>query len=148
MAKSNPTWGYTRIRGALHNLGHEIADNTIKRILVDHGLDPAPQRSKKTSWSTFIKSHSGAIAGVDFFTVEVLTPFGIVRDFVFFLIDIGTRRVHIAGISNQPSEARMTQIARNLTVCVDGFLRPIRYLILDRDPLYTRAFRKFSRMLA
>ena len=66
---------------------------------------------------------------------------GLVRYFVFFVIDVGSRRVHIAGISNQPSGAWMSQIARNMTDCVYGFLRDTRNLILDRDPLYTRAFR-------
>jgi transposase InsO family protein len=61
---------------------------------------------------------------------------------VFFVIDIGTRHVHIAGITNQPSEAWMKQIARNLTDCVDGFLKQTRYLILDRDPRYPRVFRR------
>lgn len=141
MAQSNPGWGYTRIRGALHNLGHDVARNTIKNTLLANGLEPAPERGKRTSWRTFIQSHLGAIAGADFFTVEVLTPFGLVRYFVFFVIDIGSRRVHIAGITNQPSEAWMKQIVRNLTDCVDGLLAKARYLILDRDPLYTRAFR-------
>jgi len=141
MARESPTWGYTRLRGALYNLGHEVARNTIKNILLAHGLEPAPERGRHTSWSTFIKSHLGAIAGADFFTVEVLRGFGLVRYYVFFVIDIATRRVHIAGITSQPCEAWMTQIARNLTDCVDGFLKQTRYLILDRDPLYTRVFR-------
>jgi transposase InsO family protein len=141
MAKENPSWGYTRLRGALYNLGHEVVRNTIKNILLAHGLEPAPQRGRRTSWHTFIKSHLGAIAGADFFTVEVLRGFGLVRYYVFFVIDIATRRVQIAGITNQPSEAWMKQIARNLTDCVDGFLKHTKYLILDRDPLYTREFR-------
>ena len=105
MARSCPTWGYARIRGALHNLGHDIARNTIKNTLLAHGLEPAPERGRHTSWRTFLQSHLGAIAGADFFTVEVLTPFGLVRYFVLFVIDIGTRRVQIAGITSQPSEA-------------------------------------------
>jgi transposase InsO family protein len=141
MARNNPRWGYTRIRGALHNLGHDVARNTVKRILLDRGLEPAPERGRHTSWATFLRAHMGAIAGADFFTVEVLRPFGLVRYFVFFVIDIGSRRVHIAGISNQPSGAWMTQVARNLTDYFDGFLRGTHHLILDRDPLYTRAFR-------
>jgi transposase InsO family protein len=141
MAKENPSWGYTRLRGALYNLSHEVARNTIKNILLAHGLEPAPERGRRTSWHTFIKSHLGAIAGADFFTVEVLRGFGLVRYIVFFIIDIGTRRVHIAGITNQPSEAWVKQIARNLTDSVDGFLKHTRYLIQDRDPLYTRGFR-------
>jgi transposase InsO family protein len=74
--------------------------------------------------------------------VEVLTLRGLARYFVFFVIDIETRRVEIAGITNAPSGKWMQQIARNLTDPEDGFLRGIRYLILDRDPLYTEAFRK------
>jgi putative transposase len=105
MARENPSWGYTRLRGALYNLGHEVARNTVKSILVQNGLEPAPERGRHTSWRTFIKSHLGVIAGADFFTVEVLRGFGLVRYFVLFVIDIGTRRVHVAGITSQPSEA-------------------------------------------
>jgi putative transposase len=73
MARENPTWGYTRIRGALRNIGHEVGRNTIARVLSEHGIDPAPDRSKHTSWSAFLKAHWGCIAATDFFTVEVLT---------------------------------------------------------------------------
>ena len=62
VARENPTWGYTRLRGALKNLGHELGRNTIKRILADHGIAPAPERGKSMSWSTFLKAHWGAIA--------------------------------------------------------------------------------------
>lgn len=71
MARDNPKWGYTRIRGALHNLGHDIARNTVKRILLERGLEPAPERGRHTSWATLLRAHMGAIAGADFFTVEV-----------------------------------------------------------------------------
>ncbi len=141
MARDNPSWGYTRIRGSLHNVGHEVGRNTIKRILLEKGLEPAPERGKNTSWGTFVRSHLGFIAAADFFTVEVLTPLALVRYFVFFVIDIQSRRVHIAGITNEPSDDWMKQIARNLTDCFDGFLWSTRYLILDRDPLYTAGFR-------
>ncbi len=141
MARENPGWGYTRIRGALANLGHEVGRSTIKRTLIENGLDPAPERSKSTSWNTFLKSHMGAIAAADFFTVEVLGLFGLTRYWVFFLMDLKNRHVHIAGISSQPHDAWMKQIARNLSDSVEGFLRNRRYLIVDRDPLYSRAFR-------
>jgi putative transposase len=72
MAQENPTWGYTRIRKALRNLGHEIGRNTIKRILAAHGIEPATTRRKGMSWKTFLKVHWGSIAAADFFTVEVL----------------------------------------------------------------------------
>jgi len=142
IAADNPRWGYTRIRGALRNLGHEIGRNTIKRILLDNGIDPAPLRSKGMSWETFLKAHWGAIAATDFFSVEVLTRAGLVRYFVLFIIDLKTRRVEIAGIAQQPDGEWMKQIARNLTDADDGFLNRTRYLIHDRDPLFTEAFRE------
>ena len=143
MAVDNPGWGYTRIRDALWKLGHEIGRNTVKRILRDNGIQPAPERSRRTSWKTFIKAHLGEIAAADFFTVEVLTAGGLVRYSVLFVMELKTRAVEIAGTACQPTEAWMKQIARNLTDAEDGFLLGVRYLVLDRDPLYTGAFRKF-----
>jgi hypothetical protein len=75
-ASENPSWGYTRIRGALRNLGHVLARNTIKRILLDHGLEPAPSRGRRMPWATFLKAHLGSIAATDFFTIEALTLAG------------------------------------------------------------------------
>jgi hypothetical protein len=69
MAGENPTWGYTRIQGALQNLGHRVGRSTIARILKAAGLPPVPRRP--TSWQTFLRSHWGAIGGADFFTTEV-----------------------------------------------------------------------------
>lgn len=145
MANENPTWGYTRIRGGLKNLGREVARNTIKAILKDHGIEPAPERRTKTPWTTFLAAHWEGLAAADFFTVEVLTMGGLVRYFVFFVMRLKTRTVEIAGITRQPNEAWMTQTARNLTDAHDGFLRGVRYLILDRDPFYTTAFRRILR---
>jgi transposase InsO family protein len=144
-AKENPAWGYTRLRGALRNLGHVIGRNTIKRILKDHGVQPAPERSKRMQWKTFLKAHSGVLAATDFFSVEVLTLAGLVRYYILFVIDIRTRRVQVAGIVHQPHGAWMKQVARNLTDGVDGFLKRTRYLIHDRDPLFTDEFRNILR---
>src|ERR1700681_4905694 len=145
MADENPTWGYTRIRGGLKRLGHDVARNTIKAILKDHGIAPAPERGTKTPWTTFLAAHWDGLAAADFFTVEVLTMGGLVRYVVFFVMKLKTRAVEIAGITRQPDEAWMTQVARNLTDDRDGFLRGVEYLILDRDPLYTAAFRRLLR---
>ncbi|MGZ6662951.1 MAG: integrase core domain-containing protein [Solirubrobacteraceae bacterium] len=144
-ATENPTWGYTRIRDVLGSLGHVLARNTVKRVLVEHGLEPAPSRGRRIPWNTFLKAHLGSIAATDFFTVEALTLTGLVRYFVLFVIDIETRRVQIAGIVRQPHGAWMKQIARNLTDHVDGFLRGKRYLIHDRDPLFSDEFRELLR---
>ena len=94
------------------------------------------------SWATFLKAHWGAIAATDFFSVEVLTRTSLVRYFVLFIIDLQTRRVEIAGIAQQPDGEWMKQIARNLTDADGGFLNGARYLIHDRDPLFTEAFRE------
>jgi transposase InsO family protein len=141
MAREN-TWGYTRIKGALKNLGHEIGRNTIKRILQEHGIDPAPERGRRMSWATFIKAHLGVIVGMDFFTVEAVTWLGVVRYHVLFAIDIASRNVEILGIAVNPGGPWMEQMARNLVDALDGFLLGKRYLLLDRDPLYTQAFRQ------
>src|SRR5262245_36752918 len=79
MADENPTWGYTRIQGALQNVGHRVGRSTIARILKAHGLPPVPQRP--TSWQTFLRAHWGAIAGANFFTTEVWTWRGLVTYF-------------------------------------------------------------------
>jgi transposase InsO family protein len=145
MATENPTWGNTRIRGGLKRLGHDVARNTIKAILKDHGIEPAPERGTKTPWKTFLAAHWDGLAAADFFTVEVLTLGGLVRYVVFFVMKLKTRTVEIAGITRQPDETWMTQVARNLTDTHDGFLRGVQYLILDRDPFYTAAFRRLLR---
>jgi transposase InsO family protein len=142
LARENPTWGYTRIRGVLRHVGPEVARSTIQRILADHGIDPAPERGSKMPWKTFLKAHWEAIAAADFFTVEVLTRGGLVRYCVFFVMKLKTREVHIAGIRAIPNGEWMKQVARNLTDAEDGFLGGISHLILDRDPLYTSVFRR------
>jgi transposase InsO family protein len=141
MATRNTTWGYTRLRGALQNVGYAVGRNTIKRILNEQGIEPAPLRRRQYSWATFIKAHLNAINAADFFTVEVLSWAGLIRYHVFFVMDLASRRVEIAGISRSPDGVWMEQVARNLLDAGDGFLLGKRYLILDRDPLYTREFR-------
>jgi transposase InsO family protein len=145
MAQESPTWGYTRIRGGLKGVGHDLARNTIKAILKDQGLEPAPQRGAKTPWKTFLTAHWDGLAAADFFTVEVLTMRGLVRYVVFFVMKLKTRRVAVAGITDQPDETWMIQIARNLTAAGDGFLHGMQHVILDRDPLYTTTFRRLLR---
>lgn len=138
MARDNPGWGYTRIKGSLHNLGFEIGRNTIKRVLTENGIDPAPLR--RTSWRTFLRAHWGAISATDFFTVEIITWRGLVRYLVLFVIDLKTRKVVIAGMSPSPDGQWVEQLARNLTDSEAGFLTGSRYLIHDRDPMFTKAF--------
>jgi transposase InsO family protein len=140
MASDNPRWGYTRIQGALANLGYTVGRSTIKRVLAENGIDPVGRRP--TSWKTFLRAHWGAIAATDFFTIEVITWRGLVRYFALFVVDLKTRQVEIAGIVASPDGTWMRQIARNLTDSEDGFLLRSRYLIHDRDPLFTKAFQE------
>jgi hypothetical protein len=112
MALENPSWGYTRIRGALDNLGHQVGRGTIANILRENGIDPAPERGLHTRWSTFLKSHWECLTATDFLTVEVCTIKGLVTQYVLFFIDIASRSVHIAGIAPHPDNSWMTQVAR------------------------------------
>jgi transposase InsO family protein len=141
MARENRGWGYTRIQGALYNIGHRVGRTTIANILKENGIDPAPERGKRTTWSQFLKTHWDVLAAADFFTIEVWAPRGLVTFYVFFLIELATRRIEIAGITPGPNEVWMMQIGRNLTDPIDGFLAETEFLILDRDSKYSTAFR-------
>ena len=140
MAEENPTWGYTRIQGALKNVGHRVGRSTIRRILKAAGLPPVPQRP--TSWQTFLKAHWGVIAGADFFTTEVWTWRGLVTYYTVFVIDLASRRVHVLGSTPHPTELFMGQMVRLATAADDGVLVGHRVLICDRDRKWSRAVRQ------
>ena len=141
MARENTSWGYDRLQGALANLGYLISSSTVANILRRHGIEPAPERDKRTSWRTFLKAHWEVMAATDFFTVEAWTPKGLVTYYVLFVIHLSTRKVSIVGVTPNPNSAFLLQIARNLTDEFDGFLRDHRFLIMDRDTKFTEAFR-------
>lgn len=140
-ARENPTRGYTRIQGALSNLGHQVARGTVANVLQQEGIDPALQRGPRSTWREFLGSHWELLAAADFFTVEVWTALGQVRYHVFFVIRLATRDVHIAGIIPEPHARWMVQTARNLTDGFEGFLNGCSHLIHDRSSLYTEQFR-------
>src|SRR5207253_6774193 len=136
----NRGWGYLRIQGALANLGHIVARTTIANILKRHGVAPAPERIKQTTWKEFLKRHWDQIIATDFFTVEVWTCSGLTRFVVLFFMELSTRRVEIGGIASSANGLWMSQIARNLTDVMEGLFVGKHYLIHDRDPLYTTDF--------
>jgi putative transposase len=136
MAEENPTWGYTRIQGALKNVGHRVGRSTISRILRTSGIPPVPERS--TSWQTFLRAHWGAIAGADFFTTEVWTWRGLVTFYTVFVIELASRRVQILGSTPHPDEAFMRQVARTLT---QADSQVYRVLICDRDAKWSAPVR-------
>jgi hypothetical protein len=95
LAEENRDWGYRRIQGALSNVGHEVARSTIAEILERRGIEPAPERSRKTTWKEFLTRHWELIVAADFFTVEVWTRRGLQRFMVLFFIDLSTRKVQM-----------------------------------------------------
>src|SRR5437868_3478854 len=129
LAEENRAWGYRRLQGVLLHLGHKIARSTIAAILERHGLEPAPERSRKTTWREFLTRHGELIVAADFFTVEVWTRKGLQRFVVLFFLDLSTRPVEIAGIASAANGLWMGQIGRRLTDAVDGILLDKRYLI-------------------
>lgn len=140
MAAENPTWGYTRIQGALKNVGHCVGRSTIRRILKAAGLPPVPQRP--TSWQTFLNAHWGAIAGADFFTTEVWTWQGLVTYYTVFVIDLASRRVQILGSTPHPETLFMQQVVRTLTMAEAEAVDVPQILICDRDRKWSRDVRR------
>src|SRR5262252_1791852 len=122
MAGENPRWGYTRIRGALSNLGHQVARGTVANVLKREGMDPAPTRGTRTPWSVFLKAHWRALVAADFLSVEVWKLNVLVTYYVLFLIELPTRAVRIAGITTNPAEVWLLRIARNLCDVEDAVL--------------------------
>ena len=142
VAQDNPSWGYTRIQGALANLSHTVGRGTVANILKRNGIEPAPERGKRTRWSAFLKAHWKVLAASDFFSVEVWTPKGLVTFYLLFVISIADRVVHIAGITTRPDESWMLPMGRNLLDEEGGALSLKRKFIVDRDTKYTAQFRK------
>jgi transposase len=141
MAQENTGWGYDRIVGALVNLGYRVSDQTVGNILKRHGIAPAPKRSQNTTWREFIRSHMAVLAGIDFFTVEVLTWRGLVTYYVLFFVHLESRRVSVAGVTRHPDEGWMQQMARNATDESWGCLDQRRYALHDRDTKFCASFR-------
>ena len=138
-------WGYTRICGELKKLGlGKISRSTVVNILKENGLDPGPKRGKGT-WHDFIHRHAETLWACDFFTKKTWTLGGLVDVYVLFFIHIGTRRVHIAGITTNPDNAWMVQQARNMSMIFDEQPTPPKYLIMDMDAKFTANFRGRSR---
>ena len=145
LARENRSWGYDRIAGVMKDLGYKISDTSVGTILKKHGLEPAPERRSRTSWREFVRAHQDVLSACDFFTVEAWSPRGLVTWYVLFFIHVGSRAVHIAGITTSPTEGWMKQIARNLSMTGWGFLEGVRYLIHDRDSKFTDSFREILR---
>src|SRR5437762_10851785 len=110
LARENPRWGYPRIAGELLKLGVRISPSTVRRLLLAAGLTPAPRRNGP-SWREFLRQQATSMLACDSFTVETIT----LRRYVLFFIELGSRRVHLAGCTTNPTGVWVTQQARNLS---------------------------------
>jgi putative transposase len=133
LARENPGWGYRRIHGELARLGITIAASTVWVTLKNAGIEPAPNRSSE-SWTTFLRAQAAGIVACDFFCVDMVM---LRRYYVLFFIELDTRRVHLAGITTNPTGVWTTQAARNLMM---GYERRIRFLIRDGAGQFVAAF--------
>ncbi|GAC1357583.1 MAG: hypothetical protein NVSMB42_16660 [Herpetosiphon sp.] len=138
LAQQNPTWGYGKLQGELLKLGHDLANSTIRDILKRQQVPPAPERGRKPSgWGSFLNHYREQILACDFFTVETawLTTL-----YVFFFLELGSRRVHFAGCTAHPTAEWVTQQARQLTWTLQDEQKPMLFLIRDRDAKFTANF--------
>jgi transposase InsO family protein len=138
MARENPTWGHRRVQGELARLGYPIAASTVWKIMHAAGIDPAPRRAGPT-WRQFLTAQAHAIIACDFLVVETIL---LKRLYVLIFIQHGTRRLHLAGVTPHPTGAWAVQQARNLMMDLRDRIAGLRFVIHDRDPLFTLAFRE------
>ena len=136
LARENPRWGYQRIAGELYGLDVRVSPTTVRRILAATGLGPAGRRSGLT-WRQFIRSHAQSMIACDFFTVDTVS---LPRIYVLFFIELSTRRVHLAGMSENPNEAWTAQQARNFAFSLSDRDTPLEFLVRDNDGKFTNAF--------
>ena len=136
MATENPTWGHRRIQGEQVGLGYRVAASTVWLILRKAGIDPAPRRAAQ-SWRQFLQAQATGLLACDFFTVDTVF---LQRIHIFFILEVGTRRVHVLGVTPHPTGPWVAQQARNLLMDLDERAETFKFLVRDRDGKFTQAF--------
>jgi transposase len=136
LARENPGWGYRRIHGELAGLGVKIAASTVREILKNAGIHPAPRRAGAT-WQQFLRSQAEAILACDFFTADLLDG---TRAYVLAVIEHATTRIRILGVTMHPTGAWSAQQARNLVIDLGEQAHRVKFMIRDRGSNFTAAF--------
>jgi putative transposase len=138
LAKENPRWGYGRRQGELAKLGHTLGRSTVRDVLKPRQVPPSPQRSQRAStWRQFLAQHRDVLLACDFLIVETVF---LQTLYALFFLELGTRRVHLAGCTAHPTAAWVTQQARHLAWTLQDEEGTFRYLIHDRDAKFPAAF--------
>ena len=138
LAQENSGWGYSRIQGELLKLGYTLGRSTVRDVLKRHRVPSAHQRRRQASaWRAFLRRHQDQLLACDFFTVETLL---LKTVYVLFFIELGTRRVHLAGCTSHPTAAWVTQQARQLSWDLQDDVVSAHFLIRDRDAKFPDSF--------
>lgn len=137
LAKENPRWGYGKIEGELLKLGFKVSQTTIQKTLRRHHILPAPVRGGTIGWRNLMSHYKQQILATDFFTVETIKLRTL---YVLFFIELGTRRVHISGVTSNPDGAWTTQQARQLVWKMEDRKDEFHFLIHDNDTRFTDKF--------